>query len=102
MEPVEVNIRGVIVFPAHVRLLIVFLIHAVLHNELWVKAKATQPRCGADLTRAVSLIAAPPLNTNVHLLSLYRLNRCLVSIQRLICGPFNPSFPFRLNFREQG
>lgn len=93
--------------PSHVPVYAFCLIPAILHNDLWVKAEPTQPRCGADLTHAVSLIADPLLNTNVHLLWLHRLNRCLVSIHSqilwsLVSAVFNPCFPFRHNIREEG
>lgn len=70
-----------------------------------LKTEMTQPRCGADLSHAVSLIAAPLLNTNVHLPWLCRLNRCLVSIQSqiswcLISALFNAWFPFRRTIGE--
>lgn len=90
----------------HVRLQVpvyaLCLIPAIIHNDLWVKMEMTQPRCGADLTHAVSLIVAPLLNTNVHLLWLCRLNRCLVSIQSqilrsFISALFNSCFPLRHN-----
>lgn len=73
-------------------------IPAILHKDLWVKTEPTQPRCGADLTHAVSLIVAPLMNTNVHLLWLRRLNRCLVSIQSqilwsVVSALVNSSFP---------
>lgn len=54
--------------PCHMPVYALCLIPAILQNNLWVKTEPTQPRCGADLTHAVSLIAAPRLNTNVHLL----------------------------------
>lgn len=48
--------------------LLLCLMPAIIHNHLRVRTEPTRPRCGSDLTHAVSRITAPLLNTNVHLL----------------------------------
>lgn len=57
----------VIIFPATCQFM-----HSLSSLQFYIMIfglkESTQPRCGSDLTHAVSLIAAPPLNTNVHLL----------------------------------